>query len=587
MIRQRISANVTSDWASGRGNRAGRSGLRRPLAALVVAGLVFAACSDDDDGDADVEDTAVEETTPPTTTSGDADVEDTAVDDTTSPASSAPTGTDAEAPSAEIDPDGTIIMATVAVPSGLDPHLEVQAGERVFTFQTYDRLTQIGQDMTVQPMLATSWEIADDGLSMTMQLRDDVTFHDGTPFDAEAVVANIERAKTIEGGTAADELAEVTSVEVISPTEVEFTMSAPRYDLADELSGAAGAMLSPTVFADTSIDLRSTPSLAGSGPYMVEGFTPSESVTFVPPPVEYWDADAGQLARLQMDSVPDSRTRFSGLRADEYDLIYIQPLDADNIAEAQTLADSDPYLYLNAPTAVLVANLFKASSEQLSDQAVRSALIQATDRAAIVEGLFQNTCVESAQPIREGFPGHIEGFEDPYPFDPDAATAALAESGVDVNANLHVIAGREQLPSVIQQQWSDIGVPTEITPLTAVEVLTAFFTSEIDMWVYQTAVAVTPTRTVEDFYLNPQWTNATDAELQSLVDEANVTADPDARAELELQMMQIVAERAYLVPICHIDAHYLMDDDIVGFETAMSPTAQFTVDMRYVGRAAS
>jgi peptide/nickel transport system substrate-binding protein len=131
----------------------------------------------------------------------------------TAPGTDGPGGADPAA----FDRDAELTFATVAVPSGIDPHKEAHGGERVATFQVYDRLTQVGPQLELEPMLATDWSYAPDGLSLTMTLRDDVTFQDGTPFNADAVVANIQRAKTIEGGTTADELEEVESVEALSP----------------------------------------------------------------------------------------------------------------------------------------------------------------------------------------------------------------------------------------------------------------------------------------------------------------------------------------------------------------------------------
>jgi peptide/nickel transport system substrate-binding protein len=123
-----------------------------------------------------------------------------------------PSEGDGAAADVAVDPEGSLAVGTVTVPTGFDPHQERSGGERPYTFLVFDRLTKIGSEMQAEPMLGTDWEFSEDGLAMTMNLRDDVTFHDGTVFDATAVQANIQRAKTVQGSTVADELALVESV---------------------------------------------------------------------------------------------------------------------------------------------------------------------------------------------------------------------------------------------------------------------------------------------------------------------------------------------------------------------------------------
>jgi peptide/nickel transport system substrate-binding protein len=340
-------------------------------------------------------------------------------------------------------------------------------------------------------------------------------------------------------------------------------------------------MISPAAIADPSIDLASTPGPAGSGPYMIEELRPGERVTLVRSQVEYWEQGAGNLARLNIVFVSDSRTRFNGLQAGDYDVAYIQPIEAASIAEARQMADTGEYVYATAPTAVLIAVLMKSNVAPFDDPAVRQALIQATDRESIVDGLFEGTCEASSQPMSEGFPGHVDGLEDPFPYDPDAARAALEGTPLDVT--IGVIAGRKDLPAVLQAQWAEVGVTAEVAPMASVDVLQAFYKGNTNLWAYQMLTSLTPVAAAADFFLAPNWIAADDPDMAALVEQATASTEPAEIAAIGDELMELAVAGAYQIPICHIDAHYLARAGVAGLDSIIESSAQFSVDLRFIG----
>lgn len=114
-----------------------------------------------------------------------------------------------EPDTAVLDNGAGLVAATVAVPTGFDPHRERTSGERVYYYPVFDRLTRVETGGVVVPMLATSWDTAPDAMSMRMSLREGVVFHDGTPFDSRALVESVtsrtllgrERVMTERAGT--------------------------------------------------------------------------------------------------------------------------------------------------------------------------------------------------------------------------------------------------------------------------------------------------------------------------------------------------------------------------------------------------
>ena len=125
---------------------------------------------------------------------------------------------------AEIDPEGSVTMAWAGPMASLDPHVVPGLADQIYTFLMYDRLLNLDPSVTLQPMLAKSWAFVDDGRALVLQLRDDVVFQDGTPFNAEAVKINLERGKNLETSTVKTALQSIRSIDVVSDHEVRLNL---------------------------------------------------------------------------------------------------------------------------------------------------------------------------------------------------------------------------------------------------------------------------------------------------------------------------------------------------------------------------
>lgn len=488
----------------------------------------------------------------------------------------------------ELDSNATLRVLTTAVPTELDPHRETTSGTRSYWFQVFDRLTRLDQQLQPHPMLATDWETSEDGLTLTMTLRDDVTFHDGTPFNADAVVASIERGKTLEGSKVVNDLSGVDAVTAVSDTEVQFTLNRPMPDLPSILAGPAGAMISPKAIADPTIDLMTDPKDAGSGPYLVKEFVPSESVSYVRAPGENWDEEAGKLAEIEIVRSTDDRARFSALQAGQADAIFIQPVFGDQVAEAIQLGEGDDFDHVAVPNAALTALLFRQDVPPMDNPDLRKAIISAIDRDAIADGYLRGTCPRSDQIAPAGYDGHIEDFEDPYPYDLDAATQYLADAGFadGLDLDVYVHAGREQMPEIFKEQLSQIGIDVTVKPLAAVEVYTTWVNDEAPTWFYQLTPQSHFLATVRNGVFGPSGVGGSpSAEVADLLEQA-AAASGDEADELYKAIAQQLADEALVVPFCHPDAHYVVASDVVNFESAPMAYLNATIDLRYVGRKA-
>ena len=131
-------------------------------------------------------------------------------------------------------------------PDALDPALSGTYTGRFVFAALCDKLVDISPDLKIVPQLAESWEWAPDGKSITFSLRKNVTFHDGTAFDAAAVKFNIERMKTMPDSKRKAELAPIATVDVVAADKVKFNLSEPFVPLLANLSDRAGMIVSPT-----------------------------------------------------------------------------------------------------------------------------------------------------------------------------------------------------------------------------------------------------------------------------------------------------------------------------------------------------
>ena len=144
----------------------------------------------------------------------------------------------------------TLRIGLESDPDALDPDKSRTFVGRIVFTALCDKLIDVTPDLKLVPQLATEWSVSEDGKTVDMTLREGVVFHDGTPFDGEAVKANIERSQTLEDSVRKSEVSSITEVEVVDPTHVRLRLSAPDAPLLAQLADRSGMMMSPAAFDD-------------------------------------------------------------------------------------------------------------------------------------------------------------------------------------------------------------------------------------------------------------------------------------------------------------------------------------------------
>jgi peptide/nickel transport system substrate-binding protein len=176
-------------------------------------------------------------------------------------------------------PSGTLVIADNETPENLDPANATNSTVNELLIGVYDALVQFtAGETSVTPRLATEWSVADDGLSYTFKLREDVKFHDGTPMTAEDVKFTFDRLQAASGNVLND-LGAFTGAEVIDPYTVKLNVSAPFGPFIPALSRVYivnKALVEPHM-ADDNARQWLAANEAGSGPYSITSYNPTEA----------------------------------------------------------------------------------------------------------------------------------------------------------------------------------------------------------------------------------------------------------------------------------------------------------------------
>ena len=449
------------------------------------------------------------------------------------------------ASNAQVDPNGTLTMAYHLAANSLDP-LRMTTGQFVtFMYPMYDTLLTLDENADAAPMLATKWEYSSDGTSLTLTLRDDVKFHDGTPFNADAVKVNLERVLNTADSPVHSQLKTVQSVTVQDPTTVVIALSSPDASLLRILADRPGAMVSPQALANGT-DLATQD--AGSGPYTLKTFAQGDQATY-----ErfdgYWDKSAAPSKTLVLKSVNDGQARLNGATAHTFDVAYLTP--------TQFQAADKAGLKTAAKETLWYIQLAFNQRGPLADQNVRLAIAHAIDRKTICKTIYFG----QASPTSSLFPSWYWAANpdipaDYFTYDTDKAKKYLDDSGQsDVAFELIFAAGSDPYPQfaeILQAQMKDVGITLNPRPVDINQLASEFAGGKTDCLIGGGGQMADPSLLFETYfapnaYFNPSKTAA--PEVADAVAAVRSTTNTDDRLTAINKASQLVAERALVVPM--------------------------------------
>ena len=472
----------------------------------------------------------------------------------------------------EIDPTARFRWANGVGLTRFDPHRASSSNDNTHLFLTYDRLIHQNSAGEAVPGLAESWSFSDDGMVLELQLREGVTFHDGTPFDAEAVRANIERAQTVEGSAVASELSTITSVEVVDEHAVRLQLTAPNAALPLILSDRAGAMISPAAFDDPELDRQPV----GAGMFQVSAYDPGSSITYDAFP-DYWDPDAVRVAGIDMTIQTDSNTRLNALRSGETDATVLASRlvpDAEAAGLNVVIGRTNNYWYFQPN---------RARSE-FGDVRVRQALWHAINRQALIDALALGNGTLSSQPVPEWSFAHDPDIPpDAYPYDPERAKELLAEAGLPDGFSFEAMVATSpevQLHAeAIQADLAAVGIDMQMRVLEGDQITDLFFVQgQGDLLMGPGGGRPDPAQTTALRYTPGGFMNPGDhstPEIERLQEAVITTIDQDERTEAFHALFREIVDEALEVILYYANPPLGMSPKVVGFDPLLADRPEF------------
>lgn len=478
------------------------------------------------------------------------------------------------------------VAALMALPAFADGHLTVAQRQDpnnwdpIDTFlvawsspggSIFDALIRRDEELKLQPGLATSWEVLEDGLLLRFHLREGVSFHNGEPFNAEAVKYTFDRLLGDEGkaGPQRSNYTAIKEVVVVDDSTVEFIMNNPDPVMLTKLAGYGSMIVPPKYIEEVGqeyFDLHPV----GTGPFKFVSYENGVRLELEANP-DYFDG-APKVDTLTYRFIREAATRMAELQSGGIDIDHL-PVEAN----LPVLERDESIDVITVPGPSVQGLRFRTTGAITEDVNVRRALIMATDRQAIIDALLGgNGEVIATMQGRLSF-GYDPELE-PYPYDPAKAKELLEAAGIapgtsvtiDYRANSTTFS---EVAQAVTGYFAAVGLDAK---LNAVE--DAVFLNELvpqgqthelfqfgwGGWTFDydnTAYLV--------YHDGEKWNPyGTTPEMNALLEEQRQTADQDERLRILREIAAMAKDQAYHLPLYNAQTLYAVSDRVEGFVPA-------------------
>lgn len=468
---------------------------------------------------------------------------------------------------------GELSYALATSPDTLDPHRSGLAVAVRAIRTIHDNLVAQLPDGTIAPWLATEWEVSEDGKSYSFKLRQDVKFHDGTPFNAEAVKFNYDRIINPEtkAANSAALIRPYQSSEVIDEFTIKLNLETPSNAFLGNLSQALVSIVSPAAAQKYGDQLGKNP--VGTGPFKFVSWEENSQISVERNPDYKWapplvtNQEAPYLDKLVFKIAPEEATRIGSVQSG-------QVLAGETIPPQNILAlekDEKLQLYKSNTQGLPYTLFINQNKAPWNELKARQALQAAIDVDAIVKTLYLGTYDRAWSPLTPGTFGYDKSLEGGVKPDLEKANALLDELGYAKGVDgirtkdgkpltLHFVDGspnrekRNDIAAIIQQQLKQIGVAVEVE--ITKDVRTVVY-ENADYDIYGNSQVNSDPEALRSFYHSgaasvggkqnlPALKNA---EVDGWIDQGLVEKDAAKRQELYANVQKAIIDQAVIIPI--------------------------------------
>lgn len=476
---------------------------------------------------------------------------------------------------------GDLTFGVETEPVTLNPHLNGLAKVSLQLTNAYETLFARDEDGGFVPLLATDYEISEDGTTYTIGIRDDVVFHDGEALTADVVKLNIEKLLDPDYSSSGPTgpFSRVSSIEATDATTLQLVLSEPYSPLLGALAGLY--VISPAAFESPELETGG-PSIAGTGPFQIASYSKGQQLVFERYEEYDWAPETkDHEGPAYLDSVTyrflgESGVRIGALTGGQVDII-----DGVPARDVPTVTGADLTYESNYLTGIPYTVYFNSQFEPTSDIRVRQAFRHAVD----VDAILTSTFGEGQRSRGWGLtvptdPFYLAELEDSIEFDVDEANRLLDEAGwtgrdsegyrtkdgetlslVAYQNQSQVRDSRDVLLSAVQAQVrQNAGIKFD---LQFVDSATATqHRTDGDYAIYANTTSSTDGRQFESVWRNPtsggfiNYAKATDPQFDEWITAAALTTDIEERRSFYDQVQRLAHEQAYTLPL------YVAEDQI-------------------------
>ncbi len=435
-----------------------------------------------------------------------------------------------------------------------------------------ETLLRMGEDYRLEPLLAAGWKQVDAN-TWEFTLRDGVKFHDGAALTAADVAWALERV--LGNNPRAKELTNIASLKAADERTLQVVTAKPNLLLPEALAGADFCILSPASYNDKGEFVRPI----GTGAFKFASWEQASGQVTVEKNPDYWGPAAG-LDKMVFRPIPDANTRALALEKGEIDFTFDLPYG--EIERLQKVPGVKVELYPEPRIYRLEMNMSRAP---FGDLKVREALNYAIDRAGIVKSVLHGCGEATIGPFMHDTPWCNEAVENMYRYDPEKARSLLGEAGwVDKDGDgirekngkpfsitIMTWASRPGMPPMaeaLQAQFKEVGIKAQVQILEYGAIYDRVKQGDWDMVLasFQTS---DPQKYLAGVYGSKGSQNVAkykNKQVDSLIDKAAATADPDERYGIYREIQTIVTKDTPVVNIACYRMAVGMRDYVKGFK---------------------
>lgn len=480
---------------------------------------------------------------------------------------------------------GTLTFAYSEEPDTLDPQRTTTAVTGLIMRYAGDTILTKDLAGAYADGLAEAWEASDGGLTWTFTLKPGITFHDGTPLDAAAVRASIQRALAPETQSpiAGSLFAPVTDIEVVDARTFRIKLETPFAPFLDNLTDPRGAIVQAAAAAEMGTEFGRRP--VTSGPWRIAAWESGERIVLERNDAYAWGpsytrADAPSIERIEFRIVPEAATRVAAFEAGEAQVVTPFPV-------------TDVPRFLNDDRFQMVSFLRKGVGRFMElnvlvppfdDVRVRRALNHAVDASIMVDVVLEGRGIQAYGVLPPSIWGYWEGMEDYAPkYDPEAALALLAEAGWARDGSGTLRKDGEALAftllsppfddavrtaQIAQQQFAEIGIDMTIETIEFGTLLARVkegthqanlmgytYTNPdiVHLWFHSSNIG---TGLAHSHFNSP--------ELDALIERSRTETDDDARLATYAEIQRFISDQALWVPFWINDNYIGTNASLVG-----------------------